>query len=211
HTLSPIFENIPVELCSMTQWVVWAHTWKDAEQKFAKVPYSPVSGARASSTDPTTWGTFDEAVAAYTVSRAHGPDDCFDGIGFVFTGTPYMGVDQDHVLGDGALTPEAARIVADLDSYTEVSPSGTGVKTFVRAKKPGNEWSKVTGAGLEMYDEGRYFTMTGHHLAGTPTAPQARQAQIDALYHGVLSEKSVPEPVTQATAVVCDYVLVKEG
>jgi len=211
HTLSPIFGNIPVELRSMKQWVVWAHTWKDAEEKFAKVPYSPVTGARASSTDPATWGTFDEAVTAYTASRANGTDDCFDGIGYVFTGTPYMGVDQDHVLGpDGVLTPEAARIVAELDSYTEVSPSGTGVKTFVRGKKPGNEWSKVTGAGLEMYDEGRYFTMTGHHLAGTPTAPQARQPQVNTLYHRMLSEKSVPKAVMQTAPVMSDDELVKK-
>jgi hypothetical protein len=216
YTLSPLFDNIPAELCSMKQWVVWAHTWKEAEQKFAKVPYSPLTNTPASSTDPTTWGTFEEAVAAYTASRSKGnPDDCFDGIGFVFTGTPYMGVDQDHVLGhDGTLTPEAERIIRDLDTYAETSPSGTGVKSFVKAKKPGNEWSKVTGTGLEMYDEGRYFTMTGHHLAGTPTAPQKRQSQIDALYHRVLSEKSVPKPVTSATTttspVMSDDELVKK-
>ena len=215
-TLTPTFDSIPLELRVLPNWVTWSHTWKEKEQKFAKVPYSPRTDTPASSTDSATWGTFEEAVSTYTSSRAkHDPENTLDGIGFVFTGTPYMGVDQDHVLGpDGTRTPEAERIVRDLDTYAETSPSGTGVKSFVRAKKPGNEWSKVTGTGLEMYDEGRYFTMTGHHLAGTPTAPQKRQSQIDALYHRVLSEKSVPKPATSATTttspVMSDDELVKK-
>ncbi|MGH7391934.1 MAG: AAA family ATPase [Candidatus Rokuibacteriota bacterium] len=210
HTLAPLFDNIPAELRALRQWVVWAHTWKDGDQKFAKVPYSPATGANASSTDPATWGTFEEAVAAYTASRANA-DDNYDGIGFVFTGTPYMGVDQDHVLDRDVLAPEAIRIVAELDTYTEVSPSGTGVKSFIKAKKPGNGWSKITGLGLEMYDEGRYFTITGHHLAGTPTAPQARQEAVDALYRRGLSEKSVPKPTpVPSTTPMTDDELVKK-
>src|SRR4029453_15303191 len=190
HTLSPLFHNIPAELRAMQQWVVWAHTWKEAEKKFAKVPYSPTAGTLASSTDPTTWGTFDEAVAAYTTSRAKGsPHDALDGIGFVFTGTQYMGVDQDHVLSDGVPAPDAARIVRELDTYTEISPSGTGVKSFIKATKPGAGWSKISGLGLEMYDDSRYFTMTGHVLDGVPDAPQERQAQVDALYYRVLAER----------------------
>jgi len=209
YTLPPLFDNIPAELRARRHWVVWGHTWKPADQKWAKVPYSPVTGRSASSRDPKTWGTFDEAVAAYTASRAKGdPDDALDGIGFVFTGTPYMGVDQDHVLGpDGELTPEASRIVEELDSYTEISPSGTGVKTFVRAKKLGNKWSKITGGRLEMYDEGRYFTMTGHHFPGTPPAPQERQRQVDVLYRRVLSEKSATRSVTLGTATTTSPVM----
>jgi AAA domain/NrS-1 polymerase HBD domain len=196
-SLAPLFENIPAELRALRQWIVWAHTWKDGEQKFAKVPYSPVTGANASSTDPATWGTFDEAVAAYTMNRVKGdPNDALDGIGFVFTGTPYMGVDQDHVLDDGKLSPEAQRIVEALATYTEVSPSGTGVKSFIKAKKPGAAWSKITGLGLEMYDEGRYFTMTGHVLDGAPREPQDRQAQVDALYYRVLLEKGARPAAT---------------
>lgn len=197
YTLTPKFENIPAELRALKQWVTWAHTWKDAEKKFAKVPYSPTTNTPASSTDPATWGTFDEAVAAYTVSRAQDPDDALDGIGFVFTGTPYMGVDLDHVLADGVLAPEATRIVSELGTYTEISPSGTGVKSFIRAKKPGNGWSKITGLGLEMYDEGRYFTLTGHVLDGVPGEPQERQAQVDALYYRVLAERAA-KPATSA-------------
>jgi hypothetical protein len=201
HTLAPKFENIPVELRAMRRWIVWMHTWKDKEQKFAKVPYSPTTGANASSTDSTTWGTFEEAVAAYTVSQAKGdPNDTFDGVGFVFTGTPYMGVDQDHVLSaDGVLTPEATRIVSELDTYTEVSPSGTGVKSFIKARKPGTDWSKITGLGLEMYDSGRYFTMTGHHVLSTPAEPQERQVQVDALYSRVLAARAKPKSASTTT------------
>jgi primase-polymerase (primpol)-like protein len=191
RTLPPKFENIPAELRALKQWIVWAHTWKEAEKKWAKVPYSPATGANASSTDPATWGTFEEAVAAYTASRSN-PNDNFDGVGFVFTGTPYMGVDQDHVLEGDALAPAAQRIVAELATYTEVSPSGTGVKSFLRARKPGNAWSKITGLGLEMYDESRYFTMTGYILDGLPAEPQERQDQVDALYYRILAERAKP-------------------
>jgi hypothetical protein len=213
-TLAPKFENIPAELRALRQWIVWAHTWKEQDQKFAKVPYSPATNTPASSTNPATWGTFDEAVAAYTASRGKGdPNDALDGIGFVFTGTPYMGVDQDHVLNDGVLTSTAERIMADLDSYTEVSPSGTGVKSFVRAKKPGNGWSKITGLGLEMYDEGRYFTLTGHIVDGVPNEPQERQTQVDTLYYRVLAEKATPVPAQKPTmtpAPMSDDDLVKK-
>jgi hypothetical protein len=94
-------------------------------------------------------------------------------------GEGWAGVDLDAVrdAASGALTPEAQAIVNALNSYVEVSPSGDGVKTFVKAWHGKNHARK----GLEAYAGARYFTVTGQHVDGTPTEPQDRQAEFDAL------------------------------
>jgi len=65
----------------------------------------------------------------------------------------------------GVLEPWAADAVATLNSYTEVSPSGTGVKVFVRSVLPAGGRS---GGHFEFYDRQRYFTLTGKRLPNTP-------------------------------------------
>jgi primase-polymerase (primpol)-like protein len=94
----------------------------------------------------------------------------YGGIGFVFT-------PEDDLCGvdlDGCLDPEtgeiegwAQEIIEELDSYTEISPSGTGVHVLVRGTLPAGRNRK---GRFEAYDRGRYFTVTGRHLAGTPRA-----------------------------------------
>ena len=82
----------------------------------------------ASSTDPATWSSFDEVVTAYEAGG-------FDGIGFVFTkGDPYCGIDLDDCRDPSRVRsrPWAQAIIDELASYTEVSPSGTGVHIIVR-------------------------------------------------------------------------------
>jgi primase-polymerase (primpol)-like protein len=140
-----------------------------------KVPYSARTGARASTTDPSTWSSFDEALAAWQ----QGGD--YAGVGFVFSpDDPYCGVDLDDCIdSEGNLSADARRIVDLLSTYTEVSPSGRGLKLFLRAKLPpgGRRRGKV-----EMYDAGRFFTVTGLHLAGTPAGVAERQAELEALH-----------------------------
>jgi len=130
-------ENIPPALRGLPQWVGWRYVKRDG--KLTKCPVNPANGARADSTDPSTWGTFDQAVAAYQ-------SDSLAGVGFVFTtGSGFCGVDLDDSidLATGKLKPWACRIVDNLNSYTEVSPSGTGVKIFLRASKPGTRCRKA--------------------------------------------------------------------
>ena len=77
------FENIPPEIRERPQWVVWRYELVDDEP--TKVPHSVVRRGRASSTDPATWGTFEDAIAAAN-------DDEYDGPGFVFSeGDPFTG------------------------------------------------------------------------------------------------------------------------
>lgn len=156
------FERIPAELRERAQWVIWRAEKRDG--KATKVPYcAHKPGARASSTDPATWTTFEKAVTASTAA---------DGVGFVFTkADPYVGVDLDE------FDSTAAAIVLALDSYTERSVSGRGAHTILRGS--------LNGAGrnrkgpLEIFDHGRYFVVTGDHMRGTPETIEDRQAQLE--------------------------------
>src|SRR5438128_12280191 len=111
------------ELAAYSQWVCWR--WEERNGKKTKPPYNARTGTLASSTDPATWSTFAEVIS--TGSR-------FDGPGFVVTELdPFVGVDLDHCVDDaGQVTPWAQAIVTALDSYTEITPSGHGIRIFVR-------------------------------------------------------------------------------
>ena len=114
----------------LEQWLCWRIEERDGEP--TKVPYSPLTGERASSTDPATWASYQKAVALRK-------DRSFDGIGFVFTkDDPFCGVDLDGCLNTetGEIEGWAQEIIEELDSYTEISPSGTGVHVLVRAELP---------------------------------------------------------------------------
>lgn len=147
-------ECIPDELKTYRAWVLWKLEKRGRD--VTKVPYSP-RGGKADSTDSRTWGSFEEVLKVY---EARG----YDGVGFVFsTGDPYCGVDLD-----GAVDPEtgevavwAQQIIEGLDGYTERSPSGEGIHIIVRGELPGGGNRK---GPLEMYDEKRFFTMTGRVL-----------------------------------------------
>ncbi len=169
----------PAELRGLDQWVCWSH------EGGTKVPKTAGTSRRASSTNPKTWRSFEECVEA--AERHPGR---YAGVGFVFTRSdPYTGVDLDDVRDPktGLLTGRASEIVALLDSYAEVSPSGTGVKVFVRAcldrakKKP----------GVEVYPHARYFTVTGSVLGGARPTVEDRQAVLEAL---IREEFPEPEP-----------------
>ncbi len=178
-----VVENIPADLKELPQWVAWnceLRGKKDGIARRTKVPIDVRSGGKASSTDPATWTSFEEALAA---ARTRG----YDGIGFVFTPEdPYCGIDLDDCLDDhGEPVPEAREILKELDSYAEVSPSGTGVKAFVRASVPCGRGRRTRAEGfgeIEVYDRGRFFTVTGWLLPGSPVAIGEGQAAVDRVH-----------------------------
>jgi hypothetical protein len=162
-------DAIPQELRARPQWVTWRREERDG--KPTKVPYSAAwCEGRASATAPETWATFETALEAAKDA---------DGVGYVFAeDDPFVGIDLDGCRDPetGSLTPEAGAIVAALDSYTEASPSGTGVHVLLRGALP-REGPNRNGK-VEMYSAGRYFAMTGEHVRGTPETVEARQAQL---------------------------------
>jgi hypothetical protein len=172
-------DAIPAELRGWAQWGAWA--FEQRKGKWTKVPIDARTGRNASTTDPTTWTTFAEALDYH---RAH---DSTDGVGFVFTtADPYVGIDLDRAIDPttGHLHPWAAELVALLDSYTERSPGGGGVKVWVAARLPGEGKGRkraYEGGAVEAYGRERYFTVTGQHWPGTPQTIEPRQAQLDQL------------------------------
>lgn len=164
---------VPSELKASPQWVCWCLGAARPEGKREKVPHDPRTGAAAKVNDPATWATFEEAIAA-----AHR----YDGIGFVLTASsPFVGVDLDGCRNPetSAIEARARAIVDRLASYTEASPSGTGVHVIVRGRLPAGRRKRD---GIEMYDRGRFFTVTGDHIAGTPMTIEARGEVLAALH-----------------------------
>jgi putative DNA primase/helicase len=173
--------GIPREVKALNSWVGWRYERRD--DKWMKPPVSPRTGLQIDVTDPASWTTFKEAIAAYRRRRD------IEGIGFAFADDdPYSGIDlddcRDHQTGE--LKPWAKAIVKDLNSYTEVSPSGKGVKIIVRGKlPPGSDTRK---GHIEVYSRSRYFTITGHHLPGTPRPIEDRQEALQVLYNRLFGE-----------------------
>src|SRR5918995_6778818 len=159
-----------LDLRDLRQWLCWRS--EDRDGKPTKVPYSPATGKKADRTVPETWTGYQEAVKACN-------EKGYGGIGFVFTSEDDLcGVDLDKCLDPetGEIEPWAWAIIEELNSYTEISPSGTGVHILVRAALPKGRNRK---GRFEAYDRSRYFTVTGRHLAGTPQSIEFRQGQLE--------------------------------
>jgi putative DNA primase/helicase len=154
---------------------VWRAELEDGRPK--KVPYNPNFDhlqARASVKIPTSWGTLADALL--TLQSGH-----YSGIGFVLT-PPLVMIDLDHRYDRATQTitdPQAQEIVEALNSYTETSPSGSGLHILTYGQLPG----KGIHTAIEMYGQDRFTTITTQHLAGTPETIEQRQEAIDALYH----------------------------
>ena len=170
-------ENIPSELLDRRAWVAYRREGPK------KVPYNPRTGHKASCSDSSTWGTLEEAIAAYQGGG-------YDGIGFQLA-PPFVGVDLDGCRDreTGFIDDGAQAIIEQLDSYTEVSPSGEGVHIFVTGKLP-PEGRRTKG--VEIYGRGRYFTVTGQHLAGTPRTVEVRSAELSALHARLFGHRQRP-------------------
>jgi primase-polymerase (primpol)-like protein len=167
-------DAIPAEMAAERRWVCWRLLRR--RNRPTKVPVNPRTGGNASSTEPEDWSTLEVALACMDQEE-------LPGIGFVL-GDGWAGVDQDHCFdpATGTLETWAWDNVCLLDSYTEVSPRGEGVKTIVRGTLPPGR--RRTGQ-VEMYDSGRFFATTGHHLAGTPCSVEERTAALHALHRRV--------------------------
>ena len=181
---------VPDSLVELDQWIVWRYEQRGGG-KPTKVPYQ-LNGSLASSTDPHTWCSFEEALKTWQQNPTR-----WSGIGFVFSAAdPFYGIDLDHCLdADRKLKPWAQPIMERFsDSYAEISPSGSGIKIWAKGKLPGGGSAFPMGDGrVEIYDQARYFTATGNHWAGQVLDVEEHQAALDWLLalspHG---QKKVP-------------------
>ena len=151
-----MYEKIPLELKQLPHWVGWKYMQRPGEDHKRKVPINAMDGQPAKSNDLTTWCDFDTACLG---KERFG----LDGIGFMFSGDGIFGIDIDHCYDPETqeLDPAAAEIIETVQSYTELSPSGTGIHILCKGVLP--EGRKRRGA-VEMYSTLRYFTVTGNQF-----------------------------------------------
>jgi putative DNA primase/helicase len=172
-SLHELYDNIPVELKQRPNWVVWGVGDAPPKSPFnpANLPAGRFSLAKAGVKE--TWNTYESAAECVARGLARG-------IGYEFDGGGLYGVDLDHVIGeDGTLAPEAEEVVSLLNSYTEISPSGSGLHILVTAPGANITRHRNRDGFLEIYTEGRYFTVTGNVRGGVKpiaTCPAELQA-----------------------------------
>jgi hypothetical protein len=145
---------IPEELLAYPQWVLWKYA-ATPKGRQTKLPYSAVTGQLASVNDPSTWATYDKAVAALAFGQ-------HSGIGFVLSeADPYTFIDLDDPKGDAAVIDTQVKIAGAFDTYSEVSPSGQGLHLILKGKIPEGRRRNY----IEVYSSLRYMTVTGltHH------------------------------------------------
>lgn len=153
------------DLADARRWVAWD------DQDGRKTPIDPTSGRSARSNDPSTWGTLEDA-------QCMRDERGLSGVGFVL-GDGYGGIDLDACRDPetGEITEWAREFVDGFASYTEVSPSGTGVKIIASGAPDELPCSEVSmdgprirgkGPAVECFVRGRYFTVTGQLVDGSP-------------------------------------------
>lgn len=161
----PNVANIPQELKDLPQWVAWRYETRDGKR--TKIPKNPMTGGNADATKPNTWASIAEALISMETYR-------LEGIGFVFSeNDEFCGIDLDKCLDPttGELEPWAQRWVDLFGSYTEITPSGTGLHIIIKGEmpiRPGKEENKRgrKRGKFEAYDRLRFFTFTGRVFNG---------------------------------------------
>ena len=179
------YDNIPAEMKALPQWVCYFRTPKlkkdgspdynaDGTPRMNKLPVNPRTLKGAKSTEPKHWTNFNTALSAVGKrATVGGQTGTIEGVGFVFaagdTEESVCGVDLDHVINTetGELHPAAAELVADFDSYTELSPSGSGLHIYYKGRRHPDWGRKIkdafgSGTEFEMYQTERFFTVTGN-------------------------------------------------
>ena len=142
------YDNIPQELRILNQWV--------CANDGSKVPMQATCDRPASSTNPATWSSFEDAL--WAVKKGY-----YDYIGFVFNDNGIVGIDIDDALSSFGASNLAQEIMGKCCSYTEVSKSGNGLHIFVKGDIPFKGKNNLDG--LEMYKTARFFIMTGDMIA----------------------------------------------
>lgn len=150
-------ENCPKLIRNRKQFVCWKYELIDG--KWAKVPYNPNAEynekelwkCRAKSNDESTWGKFKEACDS--VKKYN-----YDGVG-IMLGRSLIGIDLDDVIENGEISNFAKSIIDMMGSYTEYSPSKTGIHILLFGDMDKSRRKKINQ--IEIYKENRFFTFTG--------------------------------------------------
>lgn len=153
-----MFRNLPREVTENEKFCLWRYEQKADKDKPDKVPYQP-NGKHAVVGTESTFYDFETIVSAF--------DEHYSGIGVHIKNYCYS--DIDHCVENGILTPFAQEIVDKMNTYTEFSPSGTGLRFIFTAHDYTYDKSRYyennRKIGMEMYFGGcttKFITVTGN-------------------------------------------------
>jgi hypothetical protein len=182
--------HLPPALVPLTEeqrWVVWPwelRTTKSGKAKWTKPPRQardPKHNAR--SNDPTTWGSYSNAVAAVEAGKA-------DGIGYMLKDSNIGAIDLDHCVDKESTKLEswAEQLTNEANgAYQEITVSGGGLRIIGTVTGPETHrkftFNRTTGAGIELYrNTARYITISGAEIGGPCTKLPPLDAFIDTLF-----------------------------
>jgi putative DNA primase/helicase len=196
-----MLENLPQELTRAKFWVVWKEDPPDTlGKKYKKHPLNALTLNGEGWQFPVNWSHHATALKVFEENPT------LRGIGPVFSpDDPYCFFDLDGVVKKGKLLDWAAEFVGMVDSYTEISPSGKGIKIIVRAKlgtrRKSFEFkdSKGDPHEIECYDASRFFAATGDRLQGSASDIEDRQELLDTLHPSFTEDKSSDPLIDRAT------------
>jgi hypothetical protein len=194
-------ELLPRELLEGRRWVAWTtETRNGMRTKVPRIPNRP--HLRASVTEAKTWGTFEDAIQA-------SQDEHIDGIGRVLgDGLVVLDLDGCRNPRTEEILPEAALIVARLNSYTEISPSGTGLHVWCKGHLP--RGGRRSGP-IELYERDRYMTVTGAQVEGTSSIIEDRTEQLACLHLATFAAIESRDPELVEAVIVLAAQSVKSG
>jgi primase-polymerase (primpol)-like protein len=190
--------NLPAafdRLRGLRKWLTWDYIWNAKKGGWDKPPLSAHTGKPASINNIFDRGTFDQALAAMQKHRLAGigivlePDDDLTG-----------GDLDDCVTDSGTFSPLAAEVVGYAETYVEYSPSGEGLRILAFGKV--QHASKDDKIGVELYGGGRYLTITGNQVEGTPDEIRTAPRSIARLQEAVAATRPKKQPTTKAAGRV---------
>lgn len=185
--------KVPRLIKDIPRWLPWKYIPDPNRPKPRKIPHQ-ISGRWADNTQPSQWVPYDIAVHALALGG-------YSGLGFLLE-APVVGIDLDDCIINGVITAEAQQLIDKFDSYTEISPSGSGIRIFVLST-----WVPAAGMAqglnrqdIELYFSKRFLTVTGNHLPGTPLKVQDRTSKVRALYDRLATTLQVQDVLDPSLA-----------
>ena len=196
-------DRIPQALIDGARWCCWRAEWNPRGHggvgKWEKIPVHP-KGYGLSTKRPSAWVSYREALAAYEANPAG-----LAGLGVLVNGGDLVGVDLDHCVSGNTIAPWARELVEQAHTYTELSPSGTGLRLVMRGATD-CDWTNHE-QGIEVYGghTPRFLTITGHRLKVAPddVAP-APEGLLQGLASRYAREREVMTPALQAMPDLVD-------
>jgi hypothetical protein len=184
--------SLPDELKKLERFGLYKLEWNEKLKKMDKPPFNPRTGFKGNPINPDDRSTYEIAIAALTADKSYA------GLGFGLQYSDgYTCMDFDHCVTNGVIEPRVAKIIQEVNSYAEFSPSGDGIHVWTKGYQvpttDGKEGRKVGNAG--MYSGKHYLTLTGKHVPGTPLTIESRD--LSAIYARICASEFVPESEKQ--------------